>query len=348
MKNFSKGIYTHRVLLPALTLSLGFSSFSAYATGYAEGLYDDFSEFSGNQVVFEISAVKPESLASSKNFSVGSFFSPGNYVFVYRLGMINIYDAKFEDGNLTSALIEERQEKMTEYENDRLPMSSGTFRLLSVKARIGKEVRISEAVEFCWASKGYCYVADNSIPNLNATVDSIRKLIASGYKETVTYGDPVATQSQAKATIICVVDGTTSKSKTRTNSATTNTAVYARRSIVGYMSYPESYVKQTCSYNSSTDTCSVSQDYSVGAVSGSANNGYQISCPTPKKDANVCGNFASFASEQGCAFGRSTSSWGFGFTAGGVGCNANVDTTSRNTVAINTRALNQSVTCVKK
>lgn len=337
-------IHTPRALLSALAISLGFTSFSANAAGFAEEIYMDFSEFSGNKVVFEVSASKPESLASSKNLSVGSFFSPGTYVLNYQLGAININDAKFDDENLTSTVIEEaRQEKMARFQTDRLSLSDGTFRLLSVKASIGKEVRTSEAVEFCWANRGYCYVADNSIPNLYGSVLMIRDLLASGYQETVTYDEPLTSQSLEKAGK-CYIRGTNSTSATLGNGAVNNAAVIVNSRTIGYVTQPASYINQTCVTNSNR-TCTAQNSFSVPNASGTANRGYQIKCPPSTKQAQECTNRAFFASEQGCAFSESTRIWGFSFKAGPAGCSANVDYSAINTVAIRTRALDKNITC---
>jgi hypothetical protein len=158
---------------------------------------------------------------------------------------------------------------------------------------------------------------------------------------------PPREASYQKNTKVCHIQGTNSASATKSNPEVLNQAVIVGRNTIGYVNLPYSYIRQTCVKNSN-DTCSAQNSSSVPRASGSANSGYQISCPASVRDSEECSNRAFFASEQGCAFGRVQTIWGFGFKAGTVGCNANVDKSSANTVAIVARPLDKNIVCELK
>jgi len=188
-------------------------------TGFAEGIYKEYSTATGGKVVFNVQTVGqgPLSGLAGRPFSavlVAPTYrveSDQNGIELTKVGFIDSVDSDFETQELSSI--------PDQFEHVGLPLRMGVYRRLGITVAIGADSRSYESMEFCWASLSQCKILDPVVVFLQSKVENRMRLIADGWgpKVTVTRASDLASGPSAAATSSCgLLSDLSVRSKTRT------------------------------------------------------------------------------------------------------------------------------------
>jgi hypothetical protein len=307
------------------------TEFGHNENGYAERLYQDLSMFSGGKVTFVVTSTKYESLGRAGDLTVKSFITTPAHILDFTLNASTINQPQFIDINPGDAKSTEWSQKIADYKIGDMSLESGTMRLLSIKAKIGNDVRTSEGVEVCWSGNDNCHVVDNTISGLKSLVESIRR----------------SSQPRSKAADYnCQIDGTTLSRRTRNFAAKSKDAIYASTKI-GTVDFGTVKLTQWCEKDTSQGCLAAQSHIALGANPRDTRRGYSVVCRPAVHQYTSCGSYSDFALERGCAYYRAGSAYKFGFQAFTVGCNAEVTRQGESIVAYATDPIDEAISCNK-
>ncbi len=170
--------------------------------GYAETLYADYAQASGQQATFEVRTLDSGRLKQLEGKSFEQIVGTPRYQLEADETPLTLRNARFND---EPGVIDrhELDAGVEGFDEVGLPVDLGTYRLLSVNAVVKGNVRTHQALEMCWKSQGHCVVFDPSITFLDSIVNNQRLAKASGYRVSVQGGGPNLAEGQVGALAVC-------------------------------------------------------------------------------------------------------------------------------------------------
>ena len=154
--------------------------------GYAETLYADYAQASGQQATFQIRTLDSGRLKQLEGRSFEQIVGAPRYKLEADDSPLALRNARFDD-NLTVLDRHELDAGVEGFDAVGLPVDLGTYRLLSVSASVQGVSRKHQALEMCWASQGHCVVYDPSVTFIDSIVNNQRLAKAVGYKPLIQF-----------------------------------------------------------------------------------------------------------------------------------------------------------------
>lgn len=153
----------------------------AVSTGFAEGVYAEYSLATGRGVLFSVQSVGAGSLATLTGKPFESIVGFPTYRVEAQQAGLDIRRPHFEAADVSTMDLSDLEGTVEGFNKVGYPVELGQYRQLRVTVAIGSDVRTHDALEFCWASLGHCAVLDPSVTFLQSMVDNRRRLSAEGW-----------------------------------------------------------------------------------------------------------------------------------------------------------------------
>ena len=148
---------------------------------YAESIYADFAQSSGNRVSFDVRTITSGPMKQLEGSSFAQIIGEPRY------------SLSFEDFRSTKIMNPGFDLSVPQIDRSELnggvegfdvvgrPVSKGQYRSLAIQATINGQTHTHQAIEFCWASLDHCVVYDPQIEFLDSVVNNYRIAKAEGY-----------------------------------------------------------------------------------------------------------------------------------------------------------------------
>jgi hypothetical protein len=189
----SKTRLTFAVSMAALLVCGGVAQAAIANSHYAEGVYSDYAEATGNRILFEVTALQNGRLSELAGQPFGDVIKAPGYQI--ETSMVNLdFDLPHRVSSLTKAADHQMTATVEGFDKVGYPVQQGQYRLLEVKVGLGTEATTHEALEFCWPKQGHCVVLDPAVTFLDTMVQNRRRLQAEGWNVKIKL-EPVTTKS---------------------------------------------------------------------------------------------------------------------------------------------------------
>ena len=201
MKSIVKSCGLAVVVLATVSSAAAFSARSDNGRGrYAEGVYADFAQASGEKVSFEVRTLSSGPMRRLEGRSFAELTGEPRY----RLEFEETRSSRIVDPTFAplAATIDraELDAGVEGFDVVGLPVNKGVYRVLAVRTSSGGQTRDHQALEFCWKSQDHCVVYDPQIEFLDSVVGNYRIAKAEGYgprilEQAASAGDGITTQA---------------------------------------------------------------------------------------------------------------------------------------------------------
>ncbi|GMU43031.1 MAG: hypothetical protein IT479_02265 [Xanthomonadales bacterium] len=149
--------------------------------GYAEGVYADYAAASTQALNFELKTLRVGSTEALRGSTMMELTGAPRYALVTEETGLKLDGARFAPVNLEEIYLDDLDMRAEDFEKAGFPLASGQYRLLEVRATLGKATQTHTAAEFCWSEQGHCVVFDPNIDFLDSVVNNLRERRASGW-----------------------------------------------------------------------------------------------------------------------------------------------------------------------
>ncbi len=241
--------------------------------GYAETLYADYAQASGQQATFEIRILDSGRLKQLEGRSFEQIVGAPRYQLEADETPLALRNARFKD-DLAVIDRHELDAGVEGFDAVGLPVDLGTYRLLAVSTSIKGVARKHQAIEMCWESQGHCVVFDPSIGFLDSIVNNQRLAKAVGYKPLMQYEErPRAAGDVSTQAVCALASNTNAIGKSLTWAAWTQ----RYKNVFGVTLVTKNLGGQQAGIRCNSSCNPAPYGYS-NSSSGSGSLGYNVSC----------------------------------------------------------------------
>jgi hypothetical protein len=157
------------------------------ATGFAEGIYSQYSTATGGKVVFNVQTVGQGPLSDLAGKPFSTFLAEPTYRVESDQFGTELNNVRFNEPVSSDFITQDMSSLPDHFEDIGLPLQLGVYRRLGITATIGADSRSYQSMEFCWSSLSQCDVLDPVVVFLQSKVESRTLLVAAGWAKQVTY-----------------------------------------------------------------------------------------------------------------------------------------------------------------
>jgi hypothetical protein len=184
---------TFAVSMVALLICAGAAQAAVADGHYAEGVYSDYAEATGNRILFDVTTLESGRLSELAGQRFGDVIQASGYRI--ETSMINLdFDLPHVVTAQTKSMDHELTATAEDFDKAGYPSRQGQYRLLEIGVGLGTEKTTHQALEFCWPKQGHCVVLDPAVTFLDTMIQNRRRLQAEGFNVKIKL-DPVTSKS---------------------------------------------------------------------------------------------------------------------------------------------------------
>ncbi|MES2672400.1 MAG: hypothetical protein V4673_18525 [Pseudomonadota bacterium] len=295
-------------------------------SGFAEKIYEKFTEFSDRKVVFAVKPIAEGGMQELKNIRLSDITGKPTVIFENGLSQKAIVAPRLLPSSARITNNPDDAQTGQGLEDAGFPMAEGRYRVFSIRANVDGSDVSYHSVEMCWQSKNWCFVYD---PIFNVTSRVFQ--VARSRKGDPAKGSATLLSVEPSAFPTCVMKNSGKTGVDYITNGFTKTVydLFSPNKEIGKISVGYTSLNARC-HLITTRVCNP-EATSIGGTSlppyaatsiGRMQSGYKAACDKIAK-FGVSGTSFAMLARTGCAYTDSVNPVALDYTLTGSGSSTN-------------------------